>query len=70
MWFLFVPRLLKGIIRCRLPGPPLSNQTLISALHTNGVTVAVGVREGWEARNVRFDVAWVSDRRRFHESGP
>ncbi|KAL0949372.1 hypothetical protein HGRIS_009441 [Hohenbuehelia grisea] len=39
-----------------LPGPPLSNDTAILTLIESGVTVGIGVREGWAARNTRFDV--------------
>ena len=46
---------------CRLPGPPLTNDTAVGVLLAHGVEVGLGVREGNGARNVRFDVAWVSD---------
>lgn len=32
----------------------------MAELLAHGVTVGVGVPEAWEARNTRFDVAWVS----------
>ena len=44
----------------RLPGPPLTNDTAVGVLLAHGVEVGLGVREGNGARNVRFDVAWVS----------
>ncbi|KAI0777456.1 carbohydrate esterase family 9 protein [Trametes elegans] len=43
-----------------LPGPPLSEKNALSTLIAHNVTVAVGVREAWEARNTRFDVAWAA----------
>ncbi|KAG8900679.1 hypothetical protein FRB99_005816, partial [Tulasnella sp. 403] len=43
-----------------LPGPPLSRETLISTLVAHNVTVGLGVVEGWEARNARFDLAWAA----------
>ncbi|KAG9086281.1 hypothetical protein FRC06_003164, partial [Ceratobasidium sp. 370] len=43
-----------------LPGPPLSKDSLISALVEANVTVGVGVVESWEARNTRFDIAWAA----------
>ncbi|KAG5648919.1 hypothetical protein DXG03_000268 [Asterophora parasitica] len=39
-------------------GPPLSNDTALVKLMERGVTVALGVREAWEARNTRFDIQW------------
>ncbi|KAG6833912.1 hypothetical protein H0H87_007923 [Tephrocybe sp. NHM501043] len=41
-----------------LPGPPLTNDTALVKLLHHGVTVALGVRESWEARNARFDIQW------------
>ncbi|KAJ7284617.1 carbohydrate esterase family 9 protein [Mycena rebaudengoi] len=43
-----------------LPGPPLTEHTPISALMAHNVTVAVGVLEIWDARNLPFDIAWAS----------
>jgi hypothetical protein len=43
-----------------LAGPPLSEETTISILFKHGVTVAIGAVEEWQARNIRFDIAWVS----------
>ncbi|WVN90229.1 uncharacterized protein L203_105465 [Cryptococcus depauperatus CBS 7841] len=42
-----------------LPGPPLSNHTLPSYLTSHGVTVGLGIVEEWQARNTRYDAAWV-----------
>ena len=44
----------------RLPGLPLSQDSAITALRNHNVTVGLGVQEQWSARNIRFDVAWVS----------
>ena len=44
---------------CRLAGPPLSNDTALVKLLEHGVTVGLGVREAWAARNTRFDLSWV-----------
>ncbi|GLB33967.1 putative amidohydrolase [Lyophyllum shimeji] len=56
-----------------LPGPPLTNDTALVKLLDHGVTVALGVREAWEARNTRFDIQWAVlesngkiDRRQMH----
>ncbi|KAJ7454753.1 carbohydrate esterase family 9 protein [Mycena latifolia] len=43
-----------------LPGPPLTEHTPISVLMASNVTVGVGVLEIWDARNIRFDIAWTS----------
>lgn len=42
-----------------LPGPPLTEESNIRALLAHNVTVGLGIVEGWEARNTRFDAAWV-----------
>ncbi|KAG5639408.1 hypothetical protein H0H81_002940 [Sphagnurus paluster] len=42
-----------------LPGPPISKDSAIMKLISNGVTVGVGCEEIWSARNLPFDVAWV-----------
>lgn len=39
-----------------LPGPPLTNNTALMELIEHGVIVGIGVREGWEARNTRFEL--------------
>lgn len=44
----------------RLPGPPLTNQSAVEALISQGVEIGIGCQEIWEARNLPFDVAWVS----------
>ncbi|CCO35688.1 hypothetical protein BN14_09806 [Rhizoctonia solani AG-1 IB] len=43
-----------------LPGPPLSQDSLIAKLLKANVTVGVGVVEAWEARNARFDIGWAA----------
>ncbi|CAE6350761.1 unnamed protein product [Rhizoctonia solani] len=43
-----------------LPGPPLSQDSLIAKLLKANVTVGVGVVEAWEARNARFDIGWTA----------
>ncbi|KAL1747501.1 hypothetical protein HDZ31DRAFT_80477 [Schizophyllum fasciatum] len=40
-----------------IPGPPLTAETGVGVLLQHGVTVGVGVRETWDARNTRFEVA-------------
>ena len=47
------------IIADSLAGPPLTNDTALVTLVEAGVTVALGVREAWQAANTRFDAAWV-----------
>ncbi|OCH94307.1 hypothetical protein OBBRIDRAFT_789441 [Obba rivulosa] len=43
-----------------LPGPPLTNDTSVVSLLRQGVTVAIGVQEAWQAGNTRFDAAWTA----------
>ncbi|KAF8500595.1 carbohydrate esterase family 9 protein [Hysterangium stoloniferum] len=43
-----------------LPGPPLTEQSAVSALIAHNVTVGLAVQEAWESRNARFDAAWVA----------
>ena len=42
-----------------LAGPPLTYDTPLTRLLEHNVTVAIGVRDEFAARNTRFDVAWV-----------
>ncbi|KAH8080279.1 carbohydrate esterase family 9 protein [Cristinia sonorae] len=42
------------------PGPPLAPQNIVSTLLSHNITVAVGVPGTWQARNTRFDIAWVA----------
>lgn len=46
---------------CSLAGPPITNETAVSVLLKHGVTVALGVEEGWQPVNTRFDAGWVSE---------
>lgn len=48
-------------ITCRfsLPGPPLSKKNAVAHLVAHNVTVGLGTEEAWNARNLRFDIAWV-----------
>ncbi|KZT35524.1 hypothetical protein SISSUDRAFT_1064386 [Sistotremastrum suecicum HHB10207 ss-3] len=43
-----------------IPGPPLSADSAISTLLKHNITVGLGTGENWEARNVRFDLAWAA----------
>jgi len=43
-----------------LPGPPLSEDSAITLLLRNNVTVGIAVEEQWASRNIRFDIGWVS----------
>ncbi|RDB22990.1 Imidazolonepropionase [Hypsizygus marmoreus] len=43
-----------------LPGPPLSRDSTLTALLARNVNVAVGVRDEFNARNTRFDIAWAA----------
>lgn len=45
---------------CSLAGPPLTEQTQISALLEHGVTVALGAALAADVRNTRFEAGWVS----------
>lgn len=45
-----------------LAGPPLTAQSAITVLTEANVTVGLEIAEGWEARNTRFDLGWVSSR--------
>lgn len=42
-----------------LPGPPLTNDTALVILLEHGITVGLGVRSAWDARNSGFDIQWV-----------
>jgi hypothetical protein len=42
-----------------LPGPPLTSQSAIGVLTAANVTIGLGIEEEWQARNQRFDLAWV-----------
>jgi hypothetical protein len=44
----------------RIPGPPITKESAITTLLSHGVTVGIGCEEIWSARNLPFDVAWVS----------
>ncbi|KAH9921901.1 uncharacterized protein B0H18DRAFT_1086033 [Fomitopsis serialis] len=43
-----------------LAGPPLTNDTSLVTLMDAGVTVAVGIRDAWQAVNTRFETAWAA----------
>lgn len=43
-----------------LPGPPLTNDTALVILLEHDITVGLGVRSAWDARNSGFDIQWVS----------
>ena len=43
-----------------LPGPPITKNSSIVELITNKVVVGIGCERIWSARNLPFDVAWVS----------
>ncbi len=43
-----------------LPGPPLSEKSQIVVLLEHNVTIGLGTDLADEARNTRFDAAWVS----------
>ncbi|THH28657.1 hypothetical protein EUX98_g5540 [Antrodiella citrinella] len=43
-----------------LPGLPLTEKNTFSTLLEHNITVGLGVRAAWEARNTRFDVAWAA----------
>lgn len=42
-----------------LPGPPLTQQSAIGVLTDAKVKIGLGIVEDWQARNQRFDLAWV-----------
>ena len=52
-----------------LPGPPLTEDNVLTALIKNNVTVGIGhqgfgelaIMSGWAAHNMRWDTAWVSE---------
>ncbi|KIM54979.1 hypothetical protein SCLCIDRAFT_135619 [Scleroderma citrinum Foug A] len=54
--------------RRTLPGPPLTEDNVLTALIKNNVTVGIGhqgfselaMMSGWAAQNMRWDTAWVS----------
>ncbi|GJE84554.1 composite domain of metallo-dependent hydrolase [Phanerochaete sordida] len=43
-----------------LAGPPISNETTVTALLKHKITVALGVTDAWEPVNTRFDAGWVA----------
>jgi hypothetical protein len=43
-----------------MPGPPLTESSLVAYLLAHNVTVGIGIQEIWQARNTRFDAGWVS----------
>ncbi|TCD67498.1 hypothetical protein EIP91_012303 [Steccherinum ochraceum] len=43
-----------------LAGPPITNDTAISVLMRNGVTVALGAQEAWQPVHTRFDAGWIA----------
>jgi hypothetical protein len=43
----------------RLAGPPITQESLVTALLKAGVNVAIGVVDEYNARNTRFEVGWV-----------
>ncbi|EKM59751.1 uncharacterized protein PHACADRAFT_181721 [Phanerochaete carnosa HHB-10118-sp] len=43
-----------------LAGPPITNETTVTALLKHKVTVALGVTDAWEPVNARFDAGWSS----------
>ncbi|GJJ16001.1 hypothetical protein Clacol_010280 [Clathrus columnatus] len=43
-----------------LPGAPLSKENAVAALTRHNITVGLAIIEGWEARNSRFDAAWIA----------
>ena len=51
--------LLIFMITFSLAGPPLTENNAASVLLSHNVTVALGIVEQWESRNLRFDVGWV-----------
>ena len=61
------PNPLSFVSCCSLPGPPLSEKSALGLLAEHGVKVGMGATDKAEARNMRFDVAWVS--RLFQTSG-
>ena len=52
-----------------LPGPPLTEDNVLTALIKNNVTVGIGhqgfgepaMMSGWAAQNMRWDTAWVRE---------
>ncbi|KAH8822344.1 carbohydrate esterase family 9 protein [Flagelloscypha sp. PMI_526] len=43
-----------------LPGVPLTNETVITKLLNHNVTVGIGVKENWMARNLRFEIGYAA----------
>ncbi|KAG6845273.1 hypothetical protein H0H87_011682 [Tephrocybe sp. NHM501043] len=43
-----------------LPGPPLSRHSTLTTLLAEGVNVAIGVRDDFDAHNARFNLAWAA----------
>ncbi|EKM54380.1 uncharacterized protein PHACADRAFT_123385 [Phanerochaete carnosa HHB-10118-sp] len=47
---------------CRriLAGRPLSEESSIQVLLKHNVTVGIGIKEAWDARNTRLDIGWLA----------
>ncbi|KAF8662710.1 hypothetical protein AX16_001152 [Volvariella volvacea WC 439] len=43
-----------------LPGPPLTQESIVTTLLAAGVNVAIGVVNEYDARNTRFDLGWLA----------
>ncbi|KAG6872404.1 hypothetical protein C0995_009994 [Termitomyces sp. Mi166 len=43
-----------------IPGPPLSRDSILTALLSKNVNVAIGVRDDFDVRNGRFNLAWAA----------
>jgi hypothetical protein len=43
----------------RLAGPPITHESLVTALLKAGVNVAIGVVDEHNVRHTRFEVGWV-----------
>lgn len=39
-------------------GPPVDQHTLASTLRKHDISVAIGAKDPWNARNLRFDIGW------------
>ncbi|KAH8825118.1 carbohydrate esterase family 9 protein [Flagelloscypha sp. PMI_526] len=43
-----------------LAGPPLTEDTVVTKLRKHNVTVALGITESWQARNLRFELGYAA----------
>ncbi|KAF5347941.1 hypothetical protein D9756_010123 [Leucocoprinus leucothites] len=59
-FFLFISLLLNSWCIYRLPGAPLTHHGTVMKLLDAGVNVGIGIVDGYDVRNTRFEAAWLA----------